>query len=165
MLITGIPASGKTTVAKEISKYGFNVFSDKDFLTKTNYNEIIEFGNKIKEVDLTKFAKTVNSKLKNAKNLVLEGIIFPYCLGQLNITFDYIFVLSLPEKKLLSRYKKRKYSAVKVQDNLFVQENSLLYYTILDEIKKKDHRPTIIKIELSGVLNKDLKNIVEHLNL
>ncbi len=163
ILITGIPAVGKTTIAKEFEKFGFKVYNDKDFITKKNSAIVKEYAHKLKDVDLLGFAKTVNSKFKaksKAKNLVFEGIIFPYCLKQLVIKFDYIFVLSFPEKKLRLRYKTRKYPEAKVLDNLFVQENNLIYKNILASVKKND-MPVIVEVPLSGKKDLDITKIID----
>ena len=149
-MITGIPAVGKTTVAKELEKYGFNVYDDKNFITKTNSKEIKEYNHMLKDVDLISFAKTVNSKInQKSKNIILEGILFPYCLKNLNIKFDYIFILSLSEKKLRARYKFRNYPEAKILDNLFVQENNLIYKQIIETSNIKQ-LPIIVEINLSN---------------
>lgn len=160
IMITGIPAVGKSTIAKELAKYGFNVYNDKDFITKTNSKEIKEYNHKLRDVNLVPFAKTVNSKLKTKKNVILEGIIFPYCLKNLTTKLDYIFVLSLPEKKLRLRYKARKYPEAKILDNLFVQENNLIYKQILESCNVK-RLPVIAEITLSGNTVLDITKVIE----
>jgi len=165
ILITGIPATGKSTIAKELAHYGFKNYCDKDFVTKKNAKDIVEYKHKMKDVDLVKFSKTVNAKLKllKNKNIILDGILFPYCLHNVNITLDYVFILSLNEKELRKRYKQRKYPEAKILDNLFVQENNLFYETILNEYQKskKKTQPYIVEITLSGKLDKDLSKIVD----
>lgn len=174
ILITGVPAVGKTIIAKKFAEFGFTVFSDKDFLTESNSTDVDVSGQKLKDVDLTKFSKQVNTKLGKMKivdSVVFEGILFPYCLKELKIKFDYILILSLNETELLKRYKLRKYHDLKIYDNLFVQENDILYNTIMTDIKKRTNRkdimkqnPQIIKVELLGNLKKDFEKIVDKIN-
>jgi len=159
ILITGIPCAGKTTLANSLAKeINYRVYNDKDFLIKSNYEVKVEYGQKLKEVDLKRFAKQVNAVLANKENFILEGIIFPFCLKDFAFSFDVIFVLFLNEKRLKKRMKKRDYKEVKILDNLFVQETDILFNTILDSFNSKN-LPNIIKIKLSGNKNKDLKRL------
>jgi len=159
VLFTGIPAVGKSTIAKEFSKImKYNLYCDKDFITTKDSKTISEYGHKLKDVDLKKFSATVNKKLDKKKNIVLDGIIFPYCLSNLKLKLDYIFILNLSEKKLRQRYKKRKYAEAKILDNLFVQENNLIYKEVLENIRKKDV-PLIVEVNLSGKVGLDITKI------
>jgi broad-specificity NMP kinase len=159
ILFTGVPGVGKTTIAKEVAKIlDYKSFTDKDFVTKKNSKIVSEYKHKIKDVDLKEFSKKVNTKLQTKKNVVLDGILFPYCLKSLKFKLDYIFVLSLPEKKLRLRYKTRKYPEAKILDNLFVQENNLIYNEILENCPKK-YTPIIVEIMLSGKKDLDITKI------
>lgn len=158
ILFTGIPGVGKTTIAKEIAKILlYKSYTDKDFITKKNSKIVSEYKHKMKDVDLKEFAKKVNTKIKTPKNIILDGILFPYCLKSLKLKFDYIFVLSLPEKKLRLRYKTRKYPEAKILDNLFVQENNLIYNEILGNLNK--NLPIIVEVQLSGKKDADITKI------
>ncbi len=161
ILITGIPGVGKTTIAKSIAKkFGLNYFSEKDLLKKDDYKIETEYGTNVKVVDLKKFSNSVNSvlqKVSNKKGMVLDGLIFPYVISNLKIKLDFIFVLKLNPKIITARLKKRKYSEIKILDNLFVQENSIFEIELKKGLKKiKGKKPKILLLEISGNKRKDL---------
>ena len=160
ILITGIPCTGKSTLSISLAKkLNYKVYSDKDFLTKTNYKIVKEYGLKLKDVDLCRFAKQTNKKLAHKQDFILEGLIFPYCLHRFKFQLDYIFILHLSEQKLKQRMKKRKYPDAKILDNLFVQETNQLYYTILASLGQKKFVPLVCEVSLYGNKQRDMKKL------
>lgn len=157
ILITGIPGVGKTTIAKNLSKHlKLKYFCDKQFINKNNSIKSKEYGLEIKTVDLENFCKDFN-KFKKGKDFIIEGLLLPYCLSGLKINFDYIFILNLNNKELIKRLKKRKYPLLKIEDNLFIQDNDLILKEIANQIKALNpkQKSIIINIDLKGNLKED----------
>jgi adenylate kinase len=151
ILITGIPCSGKTYFAKKLSKkIGIKHFEEKDFITSNNSKVSID---KVKDVDLNKFSKILNKKLP--KNFILSGLLSPYCLSKYTFNFDIIFVL-MPDLKILrKRLKERKYSDLKIIENLFVQEENLIIHSLAKELK------TIKKPLILPLNQESIKKLIE----
>ena len=118
ILITGVPASGKSFIAKELAKkINFKYINEKDLLMKNEYEIKEEAGEKIKIID----PKTLNDKVKSLEgNFVLEGLVLP----ETKVFFDYVVILYEDEEKLKKRMKKRKYGDLKIEENLFVQKTN-----------------------------------------
>lgn len=141
ILITGIPCSGKTYFAKKLSKKtGIKYFEEKDFITDKN-SKISK--DKVKDVDLNKFAKVLNKELP--KDFILAGLLSPYCLSKYKFDFDLIFVLKPAINTLKKRLKDRKYSDLKITENLFVQEENLIIHAIAKELKN-NKKPLILPL-------------------
>lgn len=161
ILITGIPGTGKTTIAKSLAeKFGLVYFSEKDLLKKGDYKIETEYGTNVKVVDLKRFSNSVNSalcKVSNKKGIVLDGLVLPYIIANLKIKPNFIFILKLNSKMIVARLKKRKYPEIKILDNLFVQDNSIFEIELEKQLKKiKGKKPKISVLELSGNKKKDL---------
>jgi broad-specificity NMP kinase len=151
ILVTGIPCSGKTYFSKKLSKkHKLKHFEEKDFVNSKNSKLSLD---KVKDVDLGQFSKVINKKLP--KNFVLSGLLSPYCLSKYDFDFDIIFVL-MPETKILKeRLKKRKYSDLKIIENLFVQEQNLIIESIAKELKNRK-KPLILPLN-----DKIIKKLIE----
>jgi len=161
VLITGVPCVGKTTLAKEFAKLlKLKVYGDKKFVTKDNSKKVKTLEGNINDVVISKYVKEVNSKIIKKDNILLEGLLFPYCIDKLRLDFDYIFILSLEEKKLVKRMKERKYFDEKIQDNIFVQDSSLIYNEIIENLPRKQKATIIYEVELSGNFKRDLKSLL-----
>jgi len=99
ILITGVPGTGKTTIAKELSKeLKIQVYNIKKFT-------------KAKNVNITSLKQRTKKEFKDKKDWILEGHIF--CEYKTNANFVFLFDLS--EIKLREIYKKRKYLPVKIE--------------------------------------------------
>lgn len=145
ILITGVPATGKTTLAKAIAKsLNYKYINEKDLLKKNMYKDVVVFGCPVKDVDLELFDKEA-LKIKN--NVVLDGLMFP----ETSLKYDFAFVLVLDEKKLRKRMKERKYTDLKIEENVFAQKTG----NILDALGSKSDKTYVI----------ERKNILEDLNI
>lgn len=150
IVITGAPGSGKTTIAKILSKkLNAKVLSITKFVLK---NKIFEYNKKEKVVEIKKLKKELKKeieKFKNEKFLIVEGhLACEFCIS----TSAKVIVLRRSLKKLKKEMKKRKYSLKKVSDNLSLEaidyfgENSRIHYKNVFEVFVEDKRSTIKKI-------------------
>lgn len=151
ILVTGIPCSGKTYFSKKLSKkINLTHFEEKEFVNEKNSKFSLD---NVKEVNLDRFSISLNKKLP--KNFILSGLLSPYCLSKYNFDFDIIFVL-MPEIKLLKkRLKERKYSDLKITENLFVQEENLILDSLGKELKARK-KPLILPLD-----DKSIKKLIE----
>lgn len=103
IVITGLPGTGKTTIAKKLaSELKIPLYNIKHFT-------------KAKNVDIELLKKKTTKELKNKKSWILEGHLF--C--EYKIPADYFFLLRRSEKELREIYKKRKYPPEKIEENIF----------------------------------------------
>lgn len=126
LLITGSPATGKTTLAKDwCAKYGWHYICINDVVKeKKLYSKTDKDGAKIAK--LAPLKKELNLQIKNSKNsVVIDGHLG--CEVHLNI--DKIIVLRLDPKELNKRLAARNYEDEKIRQNLAAE--ALDYCTIL----------------------------------
>src|SRR3989338_1647119 len=111
ILITGTPGTGKTNLAKWLSKKtGFKLINEKDVSLK---KRIAEFEGKELVIPLNKLKKILEIELKKNKNLVLEG----HLLAEIKLKVDICILLKANPEILEERLVKRKYSYEKALDN------------------------------------------------
>jgi len=156
ILITGVPGTGKTRIAKEIhrkySKYKFIVVNDKNF---SEFNELGSYNSeKEYEVDIVKLNKFLKSFLKEnkRKNYIFEGHLWGEVSKIILRKFDFIFVLKSSKTLLRKRLIDRKYLPAKVEENLFCQTTE--YIPVL--LKSKSISFNIINVtsDIHSNLNK-----------
>jgi len=130
IMITGVPGVGKSEIAKAIgTQFNQKIINDKIFCEKNNLGT----HNSIKEyvVDI----KKLNAYLKNGfkYNAIYEGHL--WCeLSKNNLhKFNKIIILKTSKKIIENRLKQRKYSEVKIFDNIFCQDTKYFEKTLTDK--------------------------------
>jgi adenylate kinase len=127
IIITGNPGVGKHTIAKMLcSELGFAAL---DLNQVAITNKIFEKKGTTLDVDVRKLGKIVKKMLK--KNTIIVGHLAPYVLSKSQVKFAII--LRKSPYKLISVYKKRKYSKKKMYENL---GSEILGITAYDAIAK-----------------------------
>lgn len=157
ILIAGIPGVGKSEISKALGKEKkFKVINDKDYSIKNNlgYFEVID-GYKEYFVGINALNKSVLKELKSKDDRIFEGHL--WCeLSKSNLKyFDKIILLIADKKLIQERLKKRKYSLLKIEENIFCQEQG--YISEIFESKKIKY----IKIKIGNNIKDNIKKICE----
>jgi len=151
ILITGTPGTGKTVLAEKLSeKLGYKVINEKDFALKTGTGKRKK---KEVEIDTKKFQKKMNEFLKHKKGIIIEG----HVLCEMKIKADLVFLLRTKTKILEKRLKKKKYNAVKIQDNLYCEETDYCRKKTLKNYRK------ITELKNEKSLKSSLQKIIKKL--
>lgn len=112
IVITGNPGVGKHTVAKKLSsELGHSIIDLNEVAISA---KIFEKKGTTLDVDVRKLAKLVKKMIK--PNIIIVGHLAPYVVPKRQIKFAII--LRKSPYKLISVYKKRKYSKKKALENL-----------------------------------------------
>jgi adenylate kinase len=125
-VITGNPGVGKHTVAERLSKkIGYKIIDiNKIAINSGAYKKNKETF----DVDVKKLKKILNNHI--SKKTLVVGHLAPYVLTKSKI--KKVIILRKSPYKLISIYKKRKYSVKKINENL---ESEILGITAFDAIK------------------------------
>jgi len=157
ILISGIPGVGKSEISKALGKQKkFKVINDKDYSIKNNLGNYEFFdGHKEYFVCLSALNKAVLKELKSKEDIIFEGHL--WCeLKKSNLKyFDKIIILTADSKIIRKRLEKRKYSQIKIEENLFCQENKY----IQEVFNKNNIKYSVIK--LNENLKENIKKICE----
>ncbi len=127
IVITGNPGVGKHTLTKAISKV--REFQVLDINKIALDSGIYEKKDNTLDVDVTKLKKILKNKI--TKKSLIVGHLAPYVLTKSQVT--RAIILRKNPYKLLAVYKKRKYPAKKIKENL---ESEILGIIAHDAIKK-----------------------------
>ncbi len=150
--VSGSPGTGKTTLAKKLSKaLGFEYVDVNKIIKKENLSEGYDEINKCEIVDVKKLNKFLIELIKNSKkSLVIDSHLSHYLdkkyVGACIVTTCNINVLK-------ERLEKRGYNSKKVRDNLDTE----IFDTIVIEAKERKHN--LLVVDTSEGYN--IKNIVK----
>lgn len=111
IIITGSPGTGKSEIARKLSK--------KLGIGLVDIKKIVRDGKilaKNHEVNIKKLARAL-SFLKNRKNYIVEG----HLACEMKLPTDFIFVLRTHPAMLRKRLSKRRYGKKKLEENLMAE--------------------------------------------
>ena len=111
--LSGVPSSGKTTLAKRLAERdGFLVYNI--FELAKQYDCVGEFDKEMNchEIFVDKLGKHVLELSNNDVDILLDGHLSHH------IQVDYVIILRLHPTKLANRLKKRDYSKEKIKENI-----------------------------------------------
>lgn len=126
VIITGTPGTGKTAISKELAKLmKTEVLEVKEIIQKYK-NKRLFFKNKDNEmiVDISKLRKIIVKEIKNKRNIIVDS----HLLCEMKLPADFVFVLRTEPKELARRLRKRKYSKIKIEENVLCE---MLDYCLL----------------------------------
>ena len=139
IIVSGSVASGKTTLAKLISKRHHAIYVNvnsliKEFKLYSSYNKKFKAYN----VDTNKLNKFLINLIKNSKNsLVLDSHLTHYLPSKY---VDICYITKCNLKELKKRLLKRKYSKEKIRENL---DAEILDICLMEALENK-HRVKVI---------------------
>jgi adenylate kinase len=119
--VSGTPATGKTTIAKHLTKItGYKYFDVKRFIKENQLSEGYDKKMKCMIVDEKKLAKRLEKiidqeKKKDSKGIVLDSHMSHYIPAK---KIDFCIITKCDLKTLNKRLHKRKYMKQKIRDNL-----------------------------------------------
>lgn len=111
--LTGTPGTGKTSVAKQLRKLGYNVIDLNHIIEKNNYilGKDKERNTIIVDLDrLKKYIKRIKQKTK-AELIFLDGHLSHF------LSVEVVIVLRCEPDKLKERLKKKRYPKGKIEEN------------------------------------------------
>lgn len=142
IIITGSVGAGKTTLAKQYAKKGYQHINLADFIKKHRFYERYDKKTQSYVVDEEKLARKLESIIKEAKkkkqNLVIDGHLSHYISPKY---VDLCIVVTCNLKTLYKRLKKRGYSKKKIEDNLECEIMEVCYAEAIE----KGHKVKKIK--------------------
>ncbi|MBI4155183.1 AAA family ATPase [Candidatus Woesearchaeota archaeon] len=154
IIITGTAGSGKTLVAKRLSKLLKLPYLDvKELIIKNKLYDGYDKKLKTRLIDVKKLNKFLISLIKKSqKTLIIDSHLGHY-LPRRYVNLCIITKCNL--KTLLKRLKKRKYNKVKIKENIEAEILKTCYY----DAKEMGHK--IIEIDTTNIkgINKQLRKI------
>ena len=117
IVITGNPGVGKHTIGIAIAnKLNYTILDLNKFVIMNNATYPSSDIESTLEVDVRVAFRAIRREFKKGENLVIVGHLAPYLLRSNQI--DFVAILRKHPKYLLQVYKRRKYSTLKVKENI-----------------------------------------------
>ena len=143
LYITGVPGTGKTSVAKRLSELlNLKYIEINDFVLekKVFLGYDIDRGSLIIDDEL--LIPILNSAVENSNRICLSGDMLA-----LNRYFNYIIILHCKIDILRKRLAKRGYKKIKIESNIETEIMNILYYDAVEFF------PNIPIIEINNDIN------------
>jgi len=133
ILVTGTPATGKTSVAKALAKkLKWKVINEREFCIRKKIGTIEGKDREI-AVPLKELERKLKAEIKGKKNLILEG----HLLCELKLPIDFIVLLRVSPKVLEKRLREKGYNELKVLDNVFCEKINYCKEQLLQNFPEK----------------------------
>lgn len=131
--ITGVPATGKSSVAIKISQQlALSYFEINDIVLNNGFYLGYDINRDTFIIDDDLLVPHLESLIINNKHLCLVGSLFP--LGE---AIDIIIVLRCPIPVLRQRLKERGYNEEKIESNIEAEIMNIIYYDALEFYSEK----------------------------
>ena len=129
IVITGIPASGKTAIATALAeRLNYPLVTLTDFVKRKRLSRGYDKKRKAKIVDVEKLRKALNKEFGRKRNIIFEG----HLLCEFPLKADYVIVIRCHPDVLYKRMKKRGYGKSKIDENILAE---LLDYCVVRAIQ------------------------------
>ncbi len=152
IILTGVPGTGKDTIAEEISKKGYRWVSAKEIIEKKHLWTGMEKGARIVKMKALQkeIKKEISTAKKKKQNLIIDG----HLLCELKLDADICIVLRTDPVILMERLKKRKYPEGKIKENI---ESELVDYCT--QLAEKNLKCKVYEVNNSGKIKDTLRAI------
>jgi adenylate kinase len=142
-IVTGTPATGKTTIAKRLAKQTSATYIDVNhIITKQKLSEGYDKKRKARIIDTKKLNKHLIKIIKEARtnkeSLIIDSHLSHYLPPK---HVDVCIVTRTTLTKLKNRLKKRNYGKAKIQENLECEIFDVCYI----EAKEAGHKVEVIE--------------------
>jgi len=151
IVLTGVPGTGKTTIAKKLAaQLGLELVDINQVVTeKKLWRNKDKFGTRI--VDLRKLGASLKG-LSKKNNWVVEG----HLACEFKLPADLVIVLRTKPSKLEKRLAKRGYAKEKLEENLMAE---MLDYCTIKSLENYPEKK-VFEIETSGTQKKTISEII-----
>ncbi|MBI2129000.1 AAA family ATPase [Candidatus Woesearchaeota archaeon] len=139
IIVTGTPGTGKTTLAKRLSKRSGYKYIDVSKLIKDNkLEEGYDKKRKCRIVDVEKLNKVLIEIIKNSKKSLIIDSHLSHYLPEKYV--DLCIVTKCNLKTLEKRLKKKGYDKNKIRENLDCE----IFDVCLNEAKERRHKVMVV---------------------
>jgi adenylate kinase len=154
IIVTGSVGSGKTTLAKKLSKFSnFEYIDVNDVVKKNKLAEDYDDEMNCNIVDVKKLNKVLVELIKSSKvGLVIDSHMSHY------ISKKYVDLCVVTKCKidvLKKRLKKRKYSLQKIKDNIEAE----IFNVCFEEAKENGHK--MLVVDTSNGITKEVLSLIK----
>jgi adenylate kinase len=161
VVITGNPGVGKHTCAKFVSeKLGKAKLIDINRVILSNNAVTLPTSavNGIGEIDVKKTEKLILEEIKKTKDVVIVGHLAPYVLRTTGI--DLVAVLRRSPYQLAKIFRQRKYSPMKMKENIAAEVLGITLYDSVETFGKE----RVTELDATGKTPQDIaKDIISNL--
>lgn len=137
IIITGTPGTGKTELAKEIAKKGFEYIDANKLIEQNNLVESFDKKRDTNIVDENKLSDAFVKLIKTKKNLVIDSHM-SHCIPPKYVNVCIVTKCDL--KVLKKRLEKKGYSKKKVRENMDCE----IFDVCLNEAFEAEHKLLIV---------------------
>ena len=151
--ISGTPGTGKTTLAKSISKKIKCAYLDVNkIIQENNLEEGYDQKRKCKIIDTKKLSKILIKLIKENKRLIIDSHLSHYLP---NKYIDLCIITKTDLKTLQKRLQKRKYPNTKIRENLDAE----IFDVCLTEAREFKHKIAVVdttkKVNIKKIIEKE----------
>ena len=156
LVVTGNPGVGKHTISKKLAKdLNYKILDINKIAIES---KVFEKQNDILDVNVIKLKKILKNKI--TENTIVVGHLAPYVLSKNQV--KKAIILRKNPYKLLSVYKKRKYSAKKISENLGSEILGVIAYDSTKKFgKTKSYQIDSSSESVTKIVN-SIKNILKN---
>lgn len=154
IIVTGSVGSGKTTLAKKLSKFlDFEYLDVNDVVKKNKFAESYDKERECNIVDVKKLNKFLVRLIKESSvGLVIDSHMSHYLPKKF---VDVCVVTKCDISILKKRLEKRKYSLQKIKDNIEAE----IFNVCFEEAKENGHK--VLVVDTSKGVTKDVLSLIE----